>query len=306
MKLSIVISSYNGAKHIEEQLNSLRLQTRPADEVLICDDGSTDGTVKIVSDFINSYELQNWKLIVNESNKGWRKNFIDGISMSNGDLIFTCDQDDIWRHDKLEVMEKIMCEHSEINLLVTNYLEFYEDGKEKIGTRANNKELEKVKIKNNFLSVESPGCVYCFRRELFDLALPYWFDGYAHDELLWRVALFTDTLYFYHDDLIKWRKHYDSAFSKEARELKTKKNKEKWLEFNCKVMDTLVELMIHVCTATKKERKVLKRNRKCFELRKKFYKTGNIFTGLHLMAYWDCYPRYRQYPADWYLIFIKH
>lgn len=79
---------------------------------------------------------------------------------------FTCDQDDIWRHDKLEVMEKIMCEHSEINLLVTNYLEFYEDGKEKIGTRANNKELEKVKIKNNFLSVESPGCVYCFRREL--------------------------------------------------------------------------------------------------------------------------------------------
>ena len=72
MKLSIVISSYNGAKHIEEQLNSLRLQTRPADEVLICDDGSTDGTVKIVSDFINSYELQNWKLIVNESK--WRRN----------------------------------------------------------------------------------------------------------------------------------------------------------------------------------------------------------------------------------------
>lgn len=306
MKLSIVISSYNGARHIEEQLDSLRLQSRQADEVLICDDGSNDETVAIVSDFIDKYKLAKWKLIINEKNKGWRKNFIDGIEMSSGDLIFTCDQDDIWRKDKLEVMEGIMEGHPEISLLVTNYLEFYEDGKEKIGTRPNTKELEKVEIKNNFLSVESPGCVYCFRRELFDLALPYWFEGYAHDELLWRVALFTDRLYFYHDDLIKWRKHYDSAFSKEARALKTKENKEKWLEFNCKVMDTLEELMQHVDIDKTRQMKVLERNRKCFELRKKFYRTGNVLTGLHLMAYWDCYPRYRQYPADWYLIFFKH
>ena len=58
-----------------------------------------------------------------KKNKGWRKNFIDGILASTGDLIFTSDQDDIWREDKIEIMEKIMLEHSEINLLASNYIQ---------------------------------------------------------------------------------------------------------------------------------------------------------------------------------------
>ena len=57
MKVSIVLCSYNGEKYIEEQLDSLRVQTRPADEVMIFDDRSTDRTVKIVQDFISKYEL---------------------------------------------------------------------------------------------------------------------------------------------------------------------------------------------------------------------------------------------------------
>ena len=62
MKVSIVLCSYNGEKYIEEQLDSLRVQTRPADEVMIFDDRSTDRTVKIVQDFIRKYELSGWSM----------------------------------------------------------------------------------------------------------------------------------------------------------------------------------------------------------------------------------------------------
>ena len=156
MKVSVVLSSYNGEQDIIEQLRSIDGQTRQPDEVLICDDCSTDGTADLVQNYIEKKRLKNWKLIVNKKNKGWRKNFIDGILASTGDLIFTSDQDDIWREDKIEIMEKIMLEHSEINLLASNYREFYPDGKEKIGPNKNDKRLVQVKVRNNFLLVDAP------------------------------------------------------------------------------------------------------------------------------------------------------
>lgn len=126
MKVSVVLSSYNGEQDIIEQLRSIDGQTRQPDEVLICDDCSTDGTADLVQNYIEKKRLKNWKLIVNKKNKGWRKNFIDGILASTGDLIFTSDQDDIWREDKIEIMEKsclniqrLICLH----LIIGNFIQ---------------------------------------------------------------------------------------------------------------------------------------------------------------------------------------
>lgn len=55
MKISVVLSAYNGAEYITEQLDSIRNQSRPADEVLIFDDVSTDNTVEIVREYIKKY-----------------------------------------------------------------------------------------------------------------------------------------------------------------------------------------------------------------------------------------------------------
>lgn len=305
MKISIVMSSYNGSENIAEQLDSLRTQTRKPDEVIVCDDRSTDETPELVAEYIRKHSLEGkWKVIINRENKGWKKNFMDGIRQSTGNLVFTCDQDDIWREDKLELMEEIMTKHPEINLLASNYLAFYDDGHTQVGPRRNTKQLEKVRLKDNYMLVGAPGCTHCFRRSLFDLAETVWFADYPHDALLWRTALFTDSLYFYTDDLIKWRKHSDSAFAKDSQN-KTKANKEKWLDYDLQVADGLEKIISSFDGDSSRQRRILARNRRWIALRKKFYQTKNIFTGLHLMAYWNCYPRYRQYPADWYLIFIK-
>ena len=52
LRISLVLSSYNGSEYIDEQLDSLRLQDRTFDEVLICDDCSTDGTYDIIRSYI--------------------------------------------------------------------------------------------------------------------------------------------------------------------------------------------------------------------------------------------------------------
>ena len=89
MKLSIVMTTYNGIKHIEAQLDSIFNQKRKADEVLIYDDGSNDGTIEFIGEYISNNKLNDtWKLIVNEENKGWRRNFVEGIWSSTGDLVF--------------------------------------------------------------------------------------------------------------------------------------------------------------------------------------------------------------------------
>lgn len=104
MKTSVVMSTYNGEKYITEQLDSLRTQSQSADEVIIADDCSTDHTVEIVRRYINQHNLSDWQVIVNQHNKGWRRNFMEAMWSASGDLIFPCDQDDIWRNDKIKVI----------------------------------------------------------------------------------------------------------------------------------------------------------------------------------------------------------
>ncbi|KRL76582.1 glycosyltransferase [Ligilactobacillus equi] len=306
MKLSIVMSTYNGQKYILEQLESLRLQKRQADEVLIFDDGSTDETVQIITSYIEEHGLNTWNLTINPQNKGWRRNFMEGMWQSTGDLVFTCDQDDIWREDKLEIMEKIMSNHSEISLLVSNYEEFFENGKSRIGYRKNTKHLEKVELKNNYLLVQNPGCTHCIRRSLLDISKRYWQPHFAHDALLWRLAIFADSLYIYTDSLIKWRNHKTSAFAKESKDLKTVKEKKKWIESAQSFNDTLKAYLAKDVSGNKENQlSVLRRNDNWLNIRRKFYCTKNPFIGLRLVTYWDCFPRYRQYLGEWYLIYIK-
>ena len=75
MKVSVVLSSYNGEQDIIEQLRSIDGQTRQPDEVLICDDCSTDGTVNLVQNYIEKKRLKNWKLVVNKKKQGLEKKF---------------------------------------------------------------------------------------------------------------------------------------------------------------------------------------------------------------------------------------
>ena len=88
--VSIIMSTYNGTTYLEEQLDSIRLQTRQADEVVISDDCSKDQTVEAVKAYIQKYDLKNWSIYRNETNCGWEKKFHAGDRKDKGRPALFC------------------------------------------------------------------------------------------------------------------------------------------------------------------------------------------------------------------------
>ena len=119
LRISVVVTTYNGKMHLEKQLLSLLQQERAPDEVLIFDDGSTDGTIELVQSFIRKNCLESWQFYVNVKRKGWKQNFMEGLRKAAGDILFPCDQDEIWYPKKLAEMTAVMEQHPEIKIYVS-------------------------------------------------------------------------------------------------------------------------------------------------------------------------------------------
>ena len=124
MKVSLVMAVYNGEKYLIEQLDSIRKQTYLIDEVILIDDVSTDNSYELIHQYIDGYKLINWKLIKNENNLGYRKNFKKGLEIVDGDIIFLSDQDDRWHLNKIEVMVEKMSQSNILSLASSfNFME---------------------------------------------------------------------------------------------------------------------------------------------------------------------------------------
>lgn len=102
-KLSVAIASYNGARHIGEQLRSIAAQTVAVDEVVVADDNSTDGTREVVAAFAERAPFP-VRIVPHERNVGILENFYSAFDACTGDVIFYCDQDDSWRADKVALV----------------------------------------------------------------------------------------------------------------------------------------------------------------------------------------------------------
>jgi glycosyltransferase involved in cell wall biosynthesis len=119
MRISVALCSFNGESFIREQLESITNQSRPPDEVVISDDASTDRTRSIVRSFADSSAFP-VLLLTNEHRLGSTKNFDKAIAHCSGDIIVLSDQDDVWRQDKLGVIEKEFEADAEAGLLFTD------------------------------------------------------------------------------------------------------------------------------------------------------------------------------------------
>lgn len=190
MKISTVLASYNGEKYIIEQLRSILNQTKAVDEVIITDDRSTDETEKLVCSFLSEHKLSSWKFTVNERNLGFAENFRKAIDMATGDLIFLCDQDDIWVGDRVERMTAIMEAHPEIGLLNTDYASF-KDGSDDLSDyyEGCSGTPERIPLNKKNFFLRYPGCVMCLRKSFYDEVQSEWYEGWAHDEFFWNMAM---------------------------------------------------------------------------------------------------------------------
>jgi glycosyltransferase involved in cell wall biosynthesis len=98
--VSVAMATYNGARHLREQLDSIASQTlRPA-ELVIHDDGSTDQTLDLLSAFARECPFP-VRVRSDEPGSGFANAFLQAAALSTGEFIAFCDQDDIWLPEKL-------------------------------------------------------------------------------------------------------------------------------------------------------------------------------------------------------------
>ncbi len=111
-RLTVAMCTYNGARFLSEQLESIAAQTRVPDELVVCDDGSTDETVEIIKAFVERAPFA-VRLEINRRNLGSTKNFEKAIGLCEGDIIALADQDDVWKPRKVATLEAALEEHPE-------------------------------------------------------------------------------------------------------------------------------------------------------------------------------------------------
>jgi Glycosyl transferase family 2 len=107
---SIALCTYNGENYLHAQWQSILDQHQQPDEVIICDDQSTDGTVALLHQFAAEAPFS-VRVIENKKRLGYNKNFEQVMLQCTGDLIFICDQDDYWFPEKISTMASYMADH---------------------------------------------------------------------------------------------------------------------------------------------------------------------------------------------------
>jgi len=98
--VSIALATYNGERFLKEQIESLLNQTYKNIEIVISDDKSTDKTLEILNYYLQKDERI--KFSINQNPSGFQKNFEKAIEQCCGEIIFLCDQDDVWYENKIE------------------------------------------------------------------------------------------------------------------------------------------------------------------------------------------------------------
>lgn len=101
--LSVALCTYNGETYIREQVESILSQTLPVDEIVVCDDGSSDNTLSIIESLRKGTNAD-IRIHRNETNLGVCANFQKAVNLCKGDIIFLSDQDDVWHNDKVETI----------------------------------------------------------------------------------------------------------------------------------------------------------------------------------------------------------
>lgn len=116
---SVALCTYNGERYIREQIESIINQTMPVDEIVVCDDGSTDDTIQIIEKLRSETDIT-LRVFKNEEKLGVGKNFQKAVDLCKGNIIFLSDQDDVWLPNKVETISSFFEKNNQIDVVFTD------------------------------------------------------------------------------------------------------------------------------------------------------------------------------------------
>ena len=204
--ISVCVAAFNGEKYIEEQILSVLRNLDSQDEIIISDDGPSDRTRRIVDDLA---EKDRRIRIIDGPRKGLIKNFENAIVHSKGDIIFLCDQDDVWKDNKvktvLDIFENTDCTlvmhdacivDSNLRILGCSFFEF----------KKCKKGYWRNLIKNSYI-----GCCMAFKRSILDYAIPFPDNIPMHDQWIGLLSERVGKVEFCNEQLLLYRRHSNNA-----------------------------------------------------------------------------------------------
>lgn len=201
MKISVALAAYNGEKYIEKQINSILCQIRNDDEIIVSDDNPGSEMSKLVKQMAESDSRIKY---IEGPSQGVIKNFENAIKHTTGDVIFLCDQDDVWLEDKvLYVMREIesgadlilhdaIVTDAELNTVCDSFFR---------------KNFSKEGLINNIVKNSFMGCCMAFKSKLKDDILPFPNKIPMHDQWIGLVAQKKYNVKFINKPLILYRVH---------------------------------------------------------------------------------------------------
>ena len=223
---SIAMCTYNGARHLPEQLDSLAAQTRLPDEVVICDDGSADATSEIIATFASSAPFS-VHFHSNERNLGSTTNFERAITLCAGDYIALCDQDDVWLPGKLALLAAEFDHAPRVGLIFTD-AEVIDDDAHPAGYTlweklplppAERRRLQSRKAVDELLAGSTvTGATMAFRARFKDLLLPIPTDlPIIHDAWIAVLLAAVSEVLPLATPLIRYRQHSEQQVGAKER-----------------------------------------------------------------------------------------
>ncbi len=217
MKISVALCTYNGERFLKEQINSILNQSVPVDEIVVCDDCSSDATKNILAEYAANHPNL-FRLYFNEENLRSNKNFEKAITLTTGDYIFLSDQDDCWRKDKVEKIIAIFENEPSVEGVFSDASFMDENGatilnqvslwqsvcffKESI--------LEPSDLQKSLLNISNflTGATLCIKKEVKEFSIPFLTTkNFIHDEWFAFVLTERNTLRFSTEKLISYRLH---------------------------------------------------------------------------------------------------
>lgn len=217
IRISVAMATYNGARFIREQLESIRSQARMPDELIVCDDRSTDGTVDLVREFAATCPFP-VRIFENESNLGFADNFLRCASLCTGEWVAFCDQDDVWLRGRLLEAERQISQGGEDLCLVVSKAEVVDAALVRSGRTlpefSGSRVLGPSSMRADWFV---GGCVMVFRRSLLDGAEPSLrpHDDYRprssrrmpHDRWVCLLANVSGRIAMVDETLVLYRRH---------------------------------------------------------------------------------------------------
>lgn len=280
MTVSVCMGTYNGETYIEQQLNTILRQTKAPEEVILCDDGSTDRTVSIIEQFIRKNGLDGkWKLYRNKINKGYPSNFYYACSLCNEEIVFLADQDDIWKNDKIEKMCRVMEENPRAKSICCKFNLMDEKEQEihsiMAPTHAHETgEVRNVPIEEVFYKCQWPGMVMAYRRDWYES----WTKGnyqIPHDFLIAARAA-EEGGFFQLDETLAYHRRHDHNTGGEEHHIRKLLNKDRKLKEIQDYLQILQQFLKEEVLTTETAKLLLNRKTTGMQQREAALQSGRI------------------------------